>query len=53
VWRNGEVWAEALGRSGSHMLSTFAQADVLAIVPPGSEKLPVGTSVEGIELDRS
>ena len=52
VWRNGEVWAQALGRSGSHMLSTFAQADLLAIIPPGSEELPSGTSVEGIELDR-
>ena len=51
IWRNGEVWAEALGRSGSHMLSTFARADLLAIIPPGSEKLPEGTSVAGIELD--
>ena len=51
-WRNGEIWAEALGRSGSHMLSTFAQADLLAIIPPGGEKLPAGTSVQGIELNR-
>jgi len=52
LWRNGELWAEALGRSGSHMLSTFSQADLLAIIPPGGEKLPAGTSVAGIELDR-
>jgi len=51
-WRDGEVWAEALGRSGSHMLSSFAQADLLAIIPPGGEKLAAGTSVEGIELGR-
>jgi molybdopterin molybdotransferase len=51
-WRNGEMWAEALGRSGSHMLSSFAQADLLAIIPPGGEKLPSGTSVQGIELNR-
>ena len=52
VWRNGEMWAEALGRSGSHMLSTFAQADVLAIIPTGSDRLPAGTQIEAIRLAR-
>ena len=50
VWRNGEMWSEALGRSGSHMLSSFARADLLAIIPPGSERLPVGTQIDGIDL---
>jgi len=52
VWRNGEMWSEAMGRSGSHMLSSFARADLLAIIPPGTERLPVGTQVEGIDLVR-
>jgi molybdopterin molybdotransferase len=52
VWRNGENWAEALGRSGSHMLTTFAQADVLAIIPPGRDPLPAGTEVKAIRLGR-
>ena len=52
VWRNGEMWAEALGRSGSHMLSTFARADLLVIIPPGCERLPEGTQVQGIDLTR-
>ena len=50
VWRNGEMWAEALGRTGSHMLSTVPRADLLAIIPPGSDQLAVGTQVEAIRL---
>jgi molybdopterin molybdotransferase len=52
VWRNGEMWAEALGRSGSHMLSTVPRADLLAIIPPGSDRLPAGTQVEAFRLAR-
>ncbi len=52
VWRNGEMWAEALGRTGSHMLSTVPRADLLAIIPPGSDHLPAGSQVEAIRLDR-
>jgi len=52
VWRNGEIWAEALGRSGSHMLSTVPRADLLAIIPPGSDRLLEGTQVEAIALAR-
>jgi molybdopterin molybdotransferase len=50
VWRKGEIWSESLGRSGSHMLSSFARAGLLVIIPPGSERLPAGTQVEGIHL---
>lgn len=52
VWRNGEIWAETLGRSGSHMLSTVPRADLLAIIPPGSDLLPAGTQVEAFSLAR-
>ena len=51
-WRDGEMWSEPLGRSGSHMLSTFARADLLVIIPPGRHRLPVGTQVQGIDLTR-
>ena len=51
-WRDGEMWSEPLGRSGSHMLSTFARADLLVIIPPGGQRLPVGTQVQGIDLTR-
>jgi molybdopterin biosynthesis enzyme len=44
------MWAEALGRTGSHMLSTVPLADLLAIIPPGSDQLAVGTQVEAIRL---
>ena len=50
VWRNGEMWAEALGRTGSHMLSTVPRADLLVIIPPGSDRLPAGSRVEAIRL---
>ena len=52
VWRNGEMWAEALGRTGSHMLSTVPRADLLAIIPPGSDQLPAGAQVEAIRIAR-
>jgi len=52
VWRNGELWAEALGRTGSHMLSAVPRADLLAIIPPGGDQLAVGTQVEAIRLAR-
>jgi molybdopterin molybdotransferase len=52
VWRNGEMWAEALGRTGSHMLSTVPRADLLVIIPPGSDRLPAGSQVEAIRLAR-
>lgn len=52
VWRNGEIWAETLGRSGSHMLSAIPRADLLAIIPPGRDRLSAGTQVEAIRLAR-
>jgi molybdopterin molybdotransferase len=51
-WRDGELWAEPLARTGSHMLSDLARSDVLAILPPGGEALPAGTLVEAVPLGR-
>jgi molybdopterin molybdotransferase len=52
VWRSGEMWAEALGRTGSHMLSAVPRADLMVIIPPGSDHLPAGSQVEAIRLAR-
>jgi molybdopterin molybdotransferase len=52
IRRNGEMWAEALGGTGSHMLSTVPRADLLVIIPPGSDHLPAGSQVEAIRLAR-
>ena len=51
-WKDGQLWVQALERSGSHMLSDFARADLLLIVPPGDETLPGGTRLEAVRLDR-
>lgn len=49
-WRDDGLWAEALGRSGSHMLSDFARSELLAIIPPGDEDLPIASRVQAIRI---
>jgi len=50
-WQNDGPWAEPLDRTGSHMLSRLSIADVLAIMPPGTEPVPAGSLVEGVLLE--
>ena len=40
----------ATGPQGSHVLSSMAQADALAIIPRGDGELPAGTDVELLSL---
>jgi molybdopterin molybdotransferase len=40
----------ATGPQGSHVLSSMAQADALAIIPRGEGELPAGTDVELLSL---
>ncbi len=42
--------AHATGPQGSHVLSSMAQADALAIIPRGDGDLPAGTEVELVSL---
>ena len=42
--------AHATGPQGSHVLSSMAQADALAIIPRGDGELPAGTDVELVAL---
>jgi molybdopterin biosynthesis enzyme len=49
---HGGLVAEPLERSASHMLSDFARAELLLIVPSGAAELPAGTAVEAVRLAR-
>ena len=49
-WRDHELWAEPLGRSGSHMLSDLARSELLVIIPPGEGELPAGSTVEAFRI---
>ena len=50
-WRDQELWAEPLGRSGSHMLSDLARSELLVVIPPGEGELPAGSTVEAFKID--
>jgi molybdenum cofactor synthesis domain-containing protein len=49
--RRGAWTAHLAGGQGSHMLSTLALANGLAIIPEGPATVPAGTEVEVIRLD--
>ncbi|MCP4902087.1 MAG: molybdopterin molybdotransferase MoeA [bacterium] len=49
-WKDGALWAHAMERCGSHMLSDFALSDTMAVIPAGRVSLRPGTEVEGIPL---
>jgi molybdopterin molybdotransferase len=48
---SGTPSARLAGSQGSHVLSTLALADGLAIIPEGPASVPAGTEVEVIRLD--
>jgi molybdopterin molybdotransferase len=52
VWDADCMKAEPLIRDASHMLSDFAAADLLVMVPAGDDLLPAGTILEAIRLER-
>jgi molybdopterin molybdotransferase len=47
----GRVTVRLAGGQGSHVLSTLALADALAVIPEGSDQLPAGAEVELWWLD--
>ncbi len=49
---DGALRARPLARSGSHMISDLARADVLVIVPPGDGAFAPGDTLEAISLER-
>jgi molybdenum cofactor synthesis domain-containing protein len=48
---DGTLTAHLAGSQGSHVLSSLALADGLAIIPEGPASVPAGTQVEVIRLD--
>ena len=48
---DGGYGARLAGGQGSHMLSSLAVADGLAVIPEGEALTPAGTEVEVIRLD--
>jgi molybdopterin biosynthesis enzyme len=47
----GGFRAHLAGSQGSHVLSSLAVADGLAVIPEGAPSLPAGAEVEVIRLD--
>lgn len=48
--RGNELLAQPLAKLGSHMLSDLALADILIVVPPSDQPLPIGSTYQAILL---
>ncbi len=49
---DGEYVAAPVGGAGSHLISSMAQANALAVVPEEITELPAGTPVPVMVLER-